>query len=64
MHAVSYQDVTSQGILLEKQAHWLICQGQEKNEESCKGTFLILYMHFFHCLSSQHYRVKLEATAV
>ena len=46
-HAVSYQDVTSQGILLEKQAHLLICQGQEKNEESCKGTFLILYMHFF-----------------
>ena len=49
-HAVSYQDVTSQGILLEKQAQWLICQGQEKNEESCKGTFLILYMHFFSLL--------------
>ena len=47
MHAVSYKNVTSQRILLEKQAHWLICQGQEKIEESCKGTFLILYMHFF-----------------
>ena len=50
MHAVSYKNVTSQRILLEKQAHWLICQGQEKNEESCKGTFLILYMHFFSLL--------------
>ena len=26
---------------------WLICQGQEKIEEGCKGTFAILRMHFF-----------------
>ena len=24
-HAVSYQNITTQRILLEKQAHWLIC---------------------------------------
>ena len=63
-HTVSYQNVTSQRILLEKQAHLLICQGQEKIEESCKGTFLILYMHFFYCLSSQNYIVKSGATAI
>ena len=46
-HAVSYQNITTQRILLEKQADWLICQGQEKIEEVCKGIFLILCMHFF-----------------
>ena len=38
---------TTQRILLEKQAYWLICQGQENIEEGCKGMFLILCMHFF-----------------
>ena len=38
-HAVSYQNITTQRILLEKQADWLICQGWEKNEEVCKGMF-------------------------
>ena len=28
-HAVSYQNVTTQRVLLEKKADWLICQGQE-----------------------------------
>ena len=28
MHAVSYQSITTQRILLEKQAYWLNCQGQ------------------------------------
>ena len=28
-HAVSYQNVTTQGVLLEKKADWLVCQGQE-----------------------------------
>ena len=46
-HAVSYQNITTQRILLEKQADWLICQGWEKNEEVCKGMFSILCMHIF-----------------
>ena len=41
-HAVSYQNITTQRILLEKQADWLICQGWEKNEEVYKGMFSIL----------------------
>ena len=28
-HAVSYQNVTTQRVLLEKKADWIICQGQE-----------------------------------
>ena len=32
-HAVSYHNITTQGILLEKQADWLIYQGREKIEE-------------------------------
>ena len=28
MHAFSYQSITTQRILLEKQAYWLNCQGQ------------------------------------
>ena len=28
-HAVSYQNITTQKVLLEKKADWLICQGQE-----------------------------------
>ena len=46
-YAFSYQNITTQRILLEKRAYWLICQGQEKIEEGCKGMFLILCMHFF-----------------
>ena len=45
--AVSYQNITTQGILLEKQADWLICQGWEKIEEVCKGMVSILCIHFF-----------------
>ena len=37
--------LTTQRILLGKHAHWLICQGQEKIEEGCKGMFSILCMH-------------------
>ena len=36
MHIVSYQNITTQRILLEKQADWLICQGWEKTEEDWK----------------------------
>ena len=46
-HAVPYQNITTQRILLEKQADWLICQGWEKIEEVCKGIFSILCMHYF-----------------
>ena len=28
-HAVSYQNLATQRVLLEKKADWLICQGQE-----------------------------------
>ena len=44
---VSYQNITTQRILLEKQADWLICQGRQKIEEVCKGMFSISCMHFF-----------------
>ena len=44
---VFYRRITTQRILLEKQADWLIFQGREKNEEVCKGMFSILCMHFF-----------------
>ena len=44
---VSYQNITTQMILLEKQADWLICQGRQKIEEVCKGMFSISCMHFF-----------------
>ena len=33
MHKVSCQNITTQRILLEKQADWLICRGWEKTEE-------------------------------
>ena len=46
-HAVSYQNITTQRILLGKKADWLICQGREKIKEVCKDMFLILCMHFF-----------------
>ena len=40
-------NITTQRILLEKQADWLICQGREKIKEVFKGMFSILCMHFF-----------------
>ena len=47
-HAVSYQNITTQTILLEKTwEDWLICQGRQKIEEDCKGMFSILCIHFF-----------------
>ena len=45
--AVSYQNITTERILLEKQAEWLIVQGREKTEEVCRGMFSILCTHFF-----------------
>ena len=46
-YAVSYQNITTQKILLEKQAYWLICQGKERIEEGCKGMFSILCKNLF-----------------
>ena len=60
-HAVSYQFIATKRILLGKKADWLICQGQEKIEEGCKGMFLILCMHW---LSSQNYTAKSGAVDV
>ena len=36
-HAVSYQKITTQRILLGKKADWLICQGQEKLKRFVKA---------------------------
>ena len=59
-HAVSYQNITTQRTLLEKQADWFICKGREKIEKVCNIKACSRFMHvFFHCLSSQNYIVKL-----
>ena len=60
-HAVSYQNITTQRILLEKQADWLICQGREKIEEVCKGMFSILCMHFFIAYQARITQRKLRS---
>ena len=41
----SYQNITTQRILLGGKADWLTCQGQEKIEEGCKGMFLHAFLH-------------------
>ena len=63
-HAVSYQNITTQRILLEKQLDWLICQRREKIEEVCKSMFSILCMPFFIALLSQNYIAKSGAIDV
>ena len=62
--AVSHQTITTQRILLEKQADWLICQGRRKIEEVSKGTFSIFTHAFLHCSSSQNYIAKSVAIEV
>ena len=52
-NAASCQNITTQRILLKKQADWLICQEREKNEEVCKGMFSILCMHFLIAYQSR-----------
>ena len=52
-HAVSCQNVTTQRILLEKQAYWLICQGRENLKRFVKAC-----SRFYACLSSL--LIKLE----
>ena len=44
--AVSYQNITTQGILLENQADWLICQGREKLKRFVKACSRF-YRHVF-----------------
>ena len=46
-HALSYQNITTQRILLRKKVDWLIYQGRRKIEKGLKGIFLILCIHFF-----------------
>ena len=41
-HAVSYQNINTQRVLLEKKADWLICQGQQKIEEGCKVLYMLI----------------------
>ena len=45
-HAVSYQKITTQRILLGKKADWLICQGQEKLKRFVKAC-----SWFYACIS-------------
>ena len=46
-YVVSYQNITTQRILLEKQVDWLTCQEQEKIEEVAKA-----HSWFYACISS------------
>ena len=46
-HAVCYQNITTQRILLGKKADWLICQGQEKLKRFVKAC-----SWFYACISS------------
>ena len=46
-HAVSYQNITTQRILLGKKADWLICQGHEKLKRFVKAC-----SWFYACISS------------
>ena len=46
-HAVSYQNITTQRILLEKQADWLNFQGWEKLERFVKA-----FSRSYACISS------------
>ena len=57
MHTVSYQNITTQRIILEKQADWLICQGWEKTEEVWKKKVHIkmLKMELLDCAINEKY---------
>ena len=46
-HVVSNPNITTQRILLGKQADWLICQGGQRIKEDCKGMFSFLCMSSF-----------------
>ena len=63
-HGVSYQNITTQRVLLRKKVDWLISQEGGKIEQGFKGMFLIFMHAFPHCLSSQNYIAKLGAIDV
>ena len=46
-HVISNPNITTQRILLGKQADWLICQGGQRIKEDCKGMFSFLCMSSF-----------------
>ena len=48
-HVVSNANITTQRILLGKQADWIICQGArgQRIKEDCKGMFSFLCMYSF-----------------
>ena len=52
-HAVSCQHITTQRILLEKNADWFICQGQGL-VKACSQ----FYVRIFYGLSSQNYTTR------
>ena len=54
-HAVSYQNITTPMILLTERKQIGSSVMGRKNWRGCKGMFLILCMHFLHCLLSQNY---------
>ena len=60
-HVVSYRNITTYRILLEKQADWLICQGRDKTVEGCKGMSSILCIHFSIAYQARNYMAKSEA---
>ena len=60
-HVVSYRNITTYRILLEKQADWLICQGLDKIVEGCKGMSSILCIHFSIAYQARNYMAKSEA---
>ena len=51
-HVISYPNITTQRILLEKRADWLICQGWEKIVGGCKA--------FYACISSLLIKLELH----
>ena len=63
-HAVSYQNITTQKILLEKQTDWLIFQGQDKNWRGLLRHVLDCMHAFLHCLSSRTYIARWGAIDV
>ena len=63
-HAVSYQNITTPMILLTERKQIGSSVMDRKNWRGCKGMFLILCMHFLHCLLSQNYIAKSGAIDV
>ena len=51
-HAVSHQNIPTQRILMEKQADWLICQGEGKIVKACS--------RFDACISSLLIKLELH----